>query len=47
MGWYGLACLPQNWDQWKFWLHKILGNASVAAQLAAAQEGLSSTELVS
>jgi hypothetical protein len=47
--------LVQDRDQWRalvntimnLQFHKLLGNSSVAAQLAASQEGLSSMELVS
>jgi hypothetical protein len=43
--------IKSDWTSWtRYWtfgFHKMLGNSSVAAQLAASQEGLSSMELVS
>jgi hypothetical protein len=46
--------LSHNWDQWRALLnmvmnlraHKLLGSSSVAAELAASEEGLSSMKLV-
>jgi hypothetical protein len=55
-GWGGMNWfdLTQDRDQWRtlmntnrtFWLHNMLANSAVTAQLEASQEGLSCMELV-